>query len=171
MIKFRTVFDSNSTKSLNKHTIKKQFWIYILVSIFLIASGIYDLTLGGGEVGEFLILFGLLFTPALLLVAHISQKNVDKSMTLFQGETVEIYEFNEEGICIQTSKGEEYFSLTRTKYSYLYRVDETAENYFLYISKLQCHVVEKKYLIEGTIEELNELFARNLGERFHEKKK
>lgn len=171
MIKFRTVFDNNTSTSLMKHTLKKQIRVFAVLAVLIIAIGVCDYFYAEGKVSEFFILFGILFIPAYLLITHFAQKSVNKSMTLFQGETVEIYEFNEDELRIQTSKGEEYFSLTVAKYSYLYRVDETAESYFLYISKIQSHVVEKKYLIEGTIDELNELFSRRLGERFHAKKK
>ena len=171
MIKFRTVFDENSVKQLSKHTLKKQLWIYIVLSVALLLIGVFNYSVGEKEIGLFLIIFGLIFVPILLLTVKFSQRKVNETMSILSGETVEIYEFNEEGISIQTNKGEEYFSLITAKYGYLYKVEETETNYFLYISKLQSHIVDKRFLIEGSIEQLNELFQRKLGERFKAKKK
>ena len=166
MIKFRTLFNENSAKQLNKHTMKKHNWGYILVSALLIALGVFQIIIENKSLGVFFILFGIIFTPLLLLVVHTSQKEINQPITLFRGETVEIYEFTEDEIHIQTNKGNEYFSLLSAKYSYLYRVEETQECYFLYISKIQSHVIDKRFLIEGSIEQLNELFAVKLGVKF-----
>ena len=171
MIKFRTRFDEKSVEQLSKHTLKKQAWIYIVLSAAMILLGIFQIADGNKSVGVSCILFGVVFAPVFLLIVSVSQKKVNSTMTLLQGETVEIYEFSEEELIIQTSKGEEYFSLVKAKYGYLYRVDETKDNYFLYISKIQSHIIDKRFLIEGSIEELNELFAARLGEKFKPYKK
>ena len=166
MIKFRTVFDEKSVEQLNKHTIKKQSWVFVVCSLILILLGVFQFVDGEKSVGMFLILFGILFVPVFLIILKFSQKKVNETMTLLQGETVEIYEFADEEIHIQTNKGEEYFSLITAKYGYLYRVDETKDNYFLFISKIQSHVIDKRFLIEGSIEELNALFTAKLGPKF-----
>ena len=74
MIKFKTVFDANAVKQLNKHTIRKQIWIYLLLSAIMIVIGVADFMAGDGEMGVFCIVFGVLFTPILLLIVHFAQK-------------------------------------------------------------------------------------------------
>ena len=171
MIKFRTVFDEKAVEQLSKHTLKKQSWIYIALSAIMILLGAFQIWEGDKSTGISFILFGVIFVPVFLIIVSVSQKKVNSTMTLLQGETVEIYEFSKEELIIQTSKGEEYFSLIKAKYGYLYRVDETKDYYFLYISKIQSHVIDKRFLIEGSIEELNELFLEKLGAKFKPYKK
>lgn len=87
-------------------------------------------------------------------------------MSILSAQTIETYKFYPDRLVITQTKGDEYEAVTNARYSYLYRVEETRDRYFLKISKTQSHVVNKADLTQGTIEELNELLASNLGIRF-----
>lgn len=162
MVKFRTKFDSESTASLNKAQIKKVLWIYVILSLMLVVFGISkflteDRTESDIIVGVFLIALGVALIPVLLLVTKSAQKKIDNSMSLLSENTEETFSFDNDKIYIETVKGEQYKSYVEASYSYLYKVVENADSYFLYISKMQCHVIAKKYLVEGNLFELNDI--------------
>lgn len=162
MVKFRTKFDSESTASLNRAQIKKFLWIYVILSLMLVVAGISRmLTPEGTEydiiVGVILIAVGVTIIPVLLLVTKSAQKKIDNSMSILSENTEETFSFDNDKIYIETVKGEQYKSYVEASYSYLYKVVENADSYFLYISKMQCHVIAKKYLVEGNLFELNDI--------------
>ena len=92
-------------------------------------------------------------------------------MSVMSADTMETYQFYPDRLVILQRKGDEYESTTNTRYSYLYKVEETRDTYFLQISKMQSHVVRKTDLTQGTIEELNQILASNLGPKFKALKK
>ncbi len=81
-------------------------------------------------------------------------------------DTVQTYQFYPDKIIITQQNGDNYNATTTTDYSSLYKVEETADCYFLYISKVQSHVVNKADLKQGTIEELNVILHAGLGSKF-----
>lgn len=170
MIEFQGKFDENVTKNLNKHQIKKMWWIYLAVSLIFIVMGIVGIFFGEDNsdlsLGIYCVILGVLFTPLAYLLTLLIQKNVNKSMSILSAQTIETYKFYPDRLVITQTKGDEYEAVTNARYSYLYRVEETRDRYFLKISKTQSHVVNKADLTQGTIEELNELLASNLGIRF-----
>ncbi len=87
-------------------------------------------------------------------------------MHILSSDTVETYQFYPDKLVITQKKGNEFEAITTTRYSYLYSVDETADRYFLRISKSQSHVVNKADLTQGSIPELNVILHANLGEKF-----
>ncbi|MDY6024177.1 MAG: YcxB family protein [Candidatus Borkfalkiaceae bacterium] len=162
MVKFRTKFNSESTASLNKAQIKKFLWIYVILSLMLVVFGISKflaevITESDIITGVILIALGIALIPVLLLMTKAAQKKIDNSMSILSENTEEIFSFDTDKIYIETVKGEQYKSYVEASYSYLYKVVENADSYFLYISKMQCHVIAKKYLVEGNLFELNDI--------------
>lgn len=174
MVEFQGRFNENVTKSLNNRTFKKLWWLFVLVSVLFIGLGLTGIFFREDNedlsYGIFLLVTGVLFTPLVFLLTMLLQKNLTKSMSILSPDTTEMYEFFPERLIITQRKmlyGEkEYESVTNTRYSYLYTVEETRDSYFLRISKMQSHVVNKADLTRGTIEELNEILAANLGAKF-----
>lgn len=175
MVEFQGKFDENVTKSLNKQALKKLTWVYAVASAVFIVLGViwlispedaFDIGLG-----VFFIIVGLLFTPLMLLLSKKSQKKMDESMHILSSETQVTYQFYPDRIFISQKKpiGEndyEYEATTNARYSYFYFVEETPDCYFMQISKSQSHVVNKRDLTQGTLEELNSILSYNLGSKF-----
>lgn len=170
MIEFVGKFDSSVTKSLNNRQFKKFWWLFVVFSALFVFIGVSGLLFPEDEsdkiFGIVMIVVGVLFTPLCLLFTKLLQKNIDKSMSVLSGETIETYRFYQDKLIIMQNKGEEFEAVTTAKYSYLYRVEETATHYFLKISKLQSHVIDKANLTQGTLEELNAILCANLGAKF-----
>lgn len=87
-------------------------------------------------------------------------------MSVLSDYTIETYVFDYDSFSISQVKGDEYRAETVAKYSYFYKVVSTKTHYFLYLSAQQCHVLRKDSLIEGKLEDLDDIFARNLGTKF-----
>lgn len=176
MVEFQGKFDESVTKSLNKRAFRKMWWLFALFSVLFICLGVVGIVFReDGEdlsYGISLIAFGVLFAPAVFLLTKVLQKRVDKSLSVMSSDTTETFQFYPDRLIIiqrKTRAGEEeceFESTTNTRYSYLYKVEETRDTYFLRISKMQSHVVNKSDLKQGTIEELNAILSSNLGLRF-----
>lgn len=176
MIEFQGKLDSNATNSINKHALKKLWWMIVLFSVVFILIGVVGILYREDDTdigfGIIMIAFGVLFYPLVLLFTKITQKNLDKSMSVLSSDTTQTFQFYPDKIIITQEKkrfGEEeseYLATTTAKYSYFYKVEETRGNYFLRISRVQYHVVNKCDLKQGTLEELNSILSSNLGARF-----
>ena len=170
MIEFVGKFDSSVTKSLNNRQFKKFWWLFVVFSVLFIFTGVIGLILPEDEsdmvFGIVMIIIGVIFTPVCILLTRILQKKIDKSMSILSTETTETYRFYQDKLIITQSKGEEFEAVTTAKYSYIYQAEETATHYFLKISKMQSHVINKANLTQGTLEELNAILSANLGAKF-----
>ena len=175
MIEFQGKFDSSVANALNRRVFKKLWWIFVICSLIFAVIGILlvafpedfsDLVLG-----VVLMCFGALFTPLVLVLTKSMQKKQNATMNILSPDTTQIFQFYPDKLVITQRKGDEYEAMTSAKYSYLYKVEETSTTYFMFISKVQSHVVNKADLVQGTIEELNEILAANLGSKFTRMKK
>ena len=170
MVEFKSKFDASKTKALNNHTFKKLKWFFIALSLLLIIVGVIGILLREDEAdmisGIVLIVFGVLFAPLVIGLTYIFQRNINKSMSILSDYTDEIYTFDEEFITITQQKGDAYFAQTKASYDYIFKIVEAKDFYFLYISKMQSHVVDKASLTQGSLEELNDYFYKNLGNKF-----
>lgn len=166
MIKFNTVFNSDVTKAMNNHQMKKIRILYFIFTAIFLVIGLLNIRWGDYFFGGFLIIFSIGFFPLCKLLTKVLQKNLDKSLNLLSDQTREEFRFFEDRIEMETVKGDDYSSSAVAKYNYLYEVAEEKDCYILYISKAQAHVIFKDYLTEGSLEELNEILTRNLGKKF-----
>lgn len=174
MVRFETKFNSESSRALNKRAIAKMSWVYVLFSalfVFLGAVGIIGALTDGeaeqsGKIADIafgcvFVAFGLAFKPLTSWLTKVIQKKVDASMSIMSGDTTEIYTFDENGLVIETEKTGLYKSRVEATYKYVFRIEEDAECYYLFISKLQSHVIFKKYLAEGTLAEMQGYISAN----------
>ena len=170
MIEFQGKFDSKSTTTLNNRVIKKMWWLFAVCSVFFVLLGILLAAFAEDTsdmvLGTLLIIFGLAFGPLVKLISHFMQKKLNNSMSILSPDTVQVFQFYPDKLVITQRKGDEYEATTTARYSYLYKVEETVSNYFLYISKVQTHVINKCDLVQGSLSELNGIFAANLGAKF-----
>ncbi len=175
MVRFETKLNSDTTKQLNKFSMKKYLWLIILFSVLLALCGIFGgIVFGEDEadrtMGIALIVVAVLITPLSWLLTRLIQRGLDKSAAFISGDTDEVYAFDDEKVSIIQTNAQFNSNLT-AKYAYFYQVKETATHYYLYISKAQCHVLPKASITEGTVEELNGLLLTNLGTKFVRAKK
>ncbi len=168
MIRFENKFNSQVTGALNKHVMKKLWWVYVLFTVLFALLGVLSLK-DDMIFGIIMICFGALFTPLCILLTKLLQKKIDGSMSILSNDTVETYVFDENTFTITQEKGEEFRAMTQAKYSYFHKVTETATHYYMYLSKTQCHVLPKDSLKEGTFEELDGILIARLGDRFKKK--
>lgn len=166
MVVVKTVLDENVTKEINKEQFRKLNKFMIVMILILAAIGVIGILVDEMEAGIFLLVFAVLYFPLIKVIAKVNQKKVNKTMSVMSSETEETYIFDDEQIQIELVKGNDYSSIVKTNYSYLYQVVETDENFFLYVSKMQMHVVPKNKIIEGSVSELKNIFARNLKEKY-----
>ena len=170
MVEFHSRLDSSKTDALNKNTFKRLWWLFALVSVLFIALGIIGLIVREDSedlyYAIFCLTFGVCFTPLVWLISKPIQKSLNKSTAYVSDNTEEVYTFDEEGFTITQKKTDEFSAMTQAKYSYLYKVIENNTHYFLYISKTQCHVVDKASITQGSLDELNAIFARQLGSKY-----
>ena len=170
MVEFKTKLDASKTRAVNLNTFKRLWWLFAAVSLLFIALGIIGLLAGEDSEDMYYAIFclvvGVLFTPLVMLLSAVIQKSINKSASYISDHTDETYIFDEDKITVTQEKGEEFSAVTTAKYSYLYKVIENKGYYFLYISKMQCHVIDKQSITSGSLEELNVLLSNNLGVRF-----
>lgn len=173
MVRFESKLNAESTKQLNKFSFRKLWWLMLLFSVFCIGFGLIGYFCAEDNsdkvLGIFFMVLGVIFAPLVWLLTTVLQKSLNKSATYITDNTDEVYEFDEEKIHIQ-QKSDKFQSDSVYKYEYFYKVFETKTHYFVYISKMQCHIIPKNSIVEGTVEELNELLKRYLGKKFKSKR-
>lgn len=166
MVRVESILDSKVTKEANKYQLKKISFILILFSLIFISIGVLNIANYEKVVGIVLIVIGICYIPLVIGLTKLLQKKIDKTMSVMSSDTKCNYIFTEEDITIDEKKNDEFSCILKAKYSYLYRVVETRDSYLLYISKMQLHAFFKNQIVEGTIEELNDIFKKNLGNEF-----
>lgn len=65
--------------------------------------------------------------------------------------------------------GDVFTSTLKARYSYIYKAIEDNNYFYLYISKMQSHVIDKSSITQGTLEEVTALLKTNLGDKFKSK--
>lgn len=165
MVKVESKFNDNVVKELFKRSLKKMIFVFIL-SVIIIILGAINFIEENTSLGAFLIIFGIIYIPILVILVKYSLKKTQKTMHVLSNDTISTYVFTEEEISINTTKNDEYQSEVRAKYSFIYRIVETKDSYLLYISYKQAHVFFKSEIVEGNVSELNHIFRMNLGKKF-----
>lgn len=174
MVEFKTTFDADKVNKLNQRQLGKTKRAFTILMTIFVVLGVLMICIASEEfsessdeawsslfLGVFLIVFGILYYPIVKLFAKKYQNKINKTTTLLSSQTEEIYKFDEDKLFIFTTKGDEYKSAVETNYTYINNVVETDDAYYLYVSKIQCHVINKNELISGTFEELNKIFAKH----------
>lgn len=165
MIQFKSKLNDEALQSLNKNQLKKMMGPIAIISVCMLVIGIYLYYMVNTFLGMFLILFGIIYLPMLLIINKYAIKKNKKTMPILSDETITTYEFNEDEIIVTAAKENMFHSQATYKYSCIYKAVETKESYLLYISNHQAEVVLKKDIIEGSIEELNHILKMNLKDR------
>ena len=170
MVEFKGKFDEHVQQSINKRAFKTSSIIILVFSAVLIIVGIIGLVWGEDKedfaYAMYCVTFGVLFYPIFLAVYAIMRKFIKPNLTLMSAQTEQQFQFFEDRFMCSQVKGDEFNDFMQAKYSVLFKVIETQSQYFLYISRTQCYVVNKADITAGTVDELNKILASNLGEKF-----
>lgn len=173
MVEFRSKLDGSKSRALNNNMFKKLLWLYALLSVLLIVFGVVGIALreDGSDfaTGVGLIVLGVLITPLGYLLSRFLQKRIDKSATYISDNTEEVYTFDEQYITLTQTMGDVFTTTLKARYSYIYKASEDNNYFYLYISKMQSHVIDKSSITQGTLEEVTALLKTNLGDRFKSK--
>lgn len=175
MVKFVTKFNSESVAALNGRVLGKSKGLFRVLAVILVFLGAVILLAGliddpeaveddrVGDIiyGALLVLFGVFLFPLTKLLTKHMQKKVNSTMSIMGNDTTEIYVFDENGITIETEKPDLYSSRVKATYKYLFRVEEDVNCFYLYISKMQSHVIFKNCLEEGSLPEFYGYLADN----------
>lgn len=173
MVEFRSKLNSGKSRALNNNMFKKLLWLYVLLTVLLIAAGVVGIVFKEDSSdfasGVGLIVFGVLITPLGYLLTLFLQKRNDKAATYISDDTEEVYLFDEQFITLTQTRGDVFTSTLKARYSYIYKASEDKNYFYLYISKMQSHVIDKSSLTQGTLGEAAALLKTNLGDRFKSK--
>lgn len=173
MVEFRSKLDSSKSRALNNNMFKKLLWLYVVLTVLLIVLGVVGIVFreDGSDfaAGVGLIVLGVLITPLGYLLARFLQKRVDKSATYISDSTEEIYTFDEQYMTLTQTMGDVFTSTLKARYSYIYKAREDNNYFYLYISQMQSHVIDKSSITQGTLEEVTALLKNNLGNKFKSK--
>lgn len=175
MVEFKTKIDKDAIQAVQKEDMKKMKKLYTGFAVFFLALGVMMLAITISDYIEglptdelifdvfytvFCLVFGVMMYPLFKWVVKKRQNDSMMGGLIFDIE--EVYKFDDEKIYIFSNKGEDYRSAVEATYKYINNIVETDTHYILYISKIQCHVLNKKDITKGTLEELNEMFSKNL---------
>lgn len=166
MVVVKTKFDEQVTNTINKEQLKKLSKLIIFIAIVFALLGVFYIYKGNLIVGITLLVGAIVYFPLVKILTKHFQKKVNKTMSILSSQTEETYTFDSEFIQIEQVKGEEYSAVVKTKYSYLYQIIENKDNFLLYISKLQMHVIPKDRIVEGSVSELQSIFSENLKNKY-----
>lgn len=173
MVEFRSKLDSSKSRALNNNMFKKLLWLYALLTVFIIAFGVAGIVFREDSsdfaAGIGLIVLGVLVTPIGYFLSRFLQKRIDNSATYISDNTEEIYTFDEQYITLTQTMGDVFTSTLKARYSYIYKAIEDNNYFYLYISKMQSHVIDKSSITQGTLEEVTALLKTNLGDKFKSK--
>lgn len=166
MVEFRQKLNLQAANSATRHQTKKVLPFIIICSVLLALLGVLCLVFRvDGEdyfLGIYLIVMGAVLPAVFFIVLKLAQRAQNKSMPLLGEDMQCVYSFYDNEVIITETKGDEYESRIRAKYSCFFKVEETNTHYFLYISKTQMHVIDKCNLTSGSIEELNSYLFNNI---------
>ena len=179
MIEFNGKFDSRVNKKMteyqlekSKASIKKLMPLVLLLGALFVGLSFISFKSSGIDyflfgVGVFLILFILIFPVTLKKTITKQQEMIERQSTLMGNLTEESFKFDDEKVFIFTTKGDKYRSAVETDYDYFCFVVEDDECYMMFISNVQCHVIFKDNLKQGTLEEFETLLSKHfVGDKY-----
>ena len=119
----------------------------------------FILTSAEVDIGPYLIIPAILLIGLSILIPviiNLSRRTAKKNSALLSEDTIMDMIFDEDKITIISSKGEDYKATIETKYEcYFNRIEETLDAYFMWVNLSSCHVVLKKNIVKGTIEDFS----------------
>ena len=170
MIEFRTKLDKNKFDKLSNFQFKKILLPLILISIVVIACGIANIFTKNIGFGILWIVFGLIYIPFLYLQTKIMQKHFNINEKIPHPNADETYFFDEFIFTIIQTDGKDFTNKAIYKYSDLYKVYKTKNDYVIYLNKDYVRILPFEALVSGSLQNLDATFSKNLKKNFKIKK-
>lgn len=179
MVTFKSKNDGqniyNAIKFQNKRNVKS----YLIISVILAILGlllIYLATQNKSKENLFIfylvsgvlwMAFGIFYIPLINWLTKKQQKSVNSSASLINESTEVTYKFDEDKLYIYTVMGTKFREATELDYGLFYEVCEDNDTFILFLSKIQCYVINKKDIVSGTIEETRAILKKYFaGEKY-----
>ena len=174
MVEFNGKFDEKAQTSGSKRSFKSGSIFILIFCAILLVVGIIGLIFreDAEDLGSaiYCIVLSVLFYPLFCGIYAIMRKSLKNNSKLVGDSTEQQFQFFEDGFICSQTKGDEFKDVMQAKYSVLIKIIETKEQYFIYITKTSCFVINKADLTAGTLEELNTILTNALGPNFKKSK-
>lgn len=148
-----TLTKDEATKLAKAHLLKasREIWIYVLIAdiLFLISGILYLIS---GKVFLPVVFFAVMvILPVLVIVLTISRSRKEWQSNKLIQNAVYRFRFHDGNFEVETPNGK-----AEVGYEKLYRIIETKDRFYLYISKNQTYPVNKEKCESGLISFLHE---------------
>lgn len=166
MFKFSTKLDKNKINKYSNFKMNNTLPLFIIIATVIIILGITFFFENKNILAIIWTLFGIFYTPVIFFAQKISQKIYNSKPESNMIDTDEIYIFNELEFTIQQREVGGFNVKESFKYFDIYKFYETENDYLLFFSKTQTHIIPKTSFIEGS-EKLFESFMKDkLGDKY-----
>ena len=163
MIRIRSVFDIKAFKAFQNYSLKKVFVLAYICTIILVGIGIYFVF----TARHYMIYFiaGIMLPICMHLFSRIHEIDAINRNIYLRDTTMQIFTFNEEDIEFEQISKIDTFN-DRYEYKQLLSAVKYKKYYFLYVNRAQAFIVKSEDYVNGTEEELDELFKNVFGKKF-----
>ncbi|WP_148449874.1 YcxB family protein [Gorillibacterium timonense] len=147
------------------HLFRKNRLFFVILAVIWLALAAYSFYLGVYWLGALLILWGLLMpVRSRARAARSVKRHAKTNKQLNQPDEVR-YRLDPERITVETVSADRTSS-TELKWSAIYRVYETTDSYYIYISNIQALILPKKDIVSGSARELSQWMRDSLGKAY-----
>lgn len=174
MVEFKTSWDEKTLEKITEIQLEKNKKFLRGIAVFFMVMGLLLLLIAyddykSGEsyyyslfVAVFSIAFGILFPSFMKSAIKRNQESQNRSSSTLTADTEMLFKFDKDRMFIFVTKGEKFRSAIDTDYDYIFKVVEDEETFVLYVSKMECYVLNKTNLISGTLDEFYEILKTRL---------
>lgn len=162
-----TPLDLKTVKSLSDFSLKRVFWLLIVVAVMFLIIGILFIFIDAVPIGIGLILFAVLF-PILMLVVNRASTKKNNELIINKGLS-QFFRFSADSLYIETGKADMMQSSGNYTYDMLYKAFEITDYFFIYINKVNAVIINKSSFIKGAPDDLRALLSSKFGNKFKQK--
>lgn len=179
MVTYKSKNDGQNTYNAIKFQNKRNIKSLLVASAILVILGLLLIWLAIENKGkENLFIFylvsgilwlalGIFYIPLVNWLSKKQQKAVNSSASLINESTEVTYKFDEDKLYIYTVMGTKFREATELDYGLFYEVCEDNDTFILFLSKIQCYVINKKDIVSGTIDETRAILKKYFaGEKY-----
>lgn len=171
MVEFKGKFNKENQERYLKQQFKTLTISMLIWGVIMVAIGVVSLFIDPKDeelvsMAIYLIMFGVMFPLLVVVLSKVSIKAAAKNNKLISDETEQTVVFDEKGVIVSQTKGEEVAVVSKLNYAYIWSVVEKEDCYFIFLARAQVVVALKKEITSGSEKELNKLLAINLKERY-----
>lgn len=164
-LKFETKYDFSTLKKFNRYNLysKTTTWIITVIALLLIVIGL----ISGSFDTTYRLLFccvGALWILEVIFLPNIYAKSTIKTSKLNNVAIVEVT-LDSNNISMITRKGDSVVSNGTIDYDDVYKICDTKEFIYIYISKNQAVICSKENM-EGNYEEGKKFISEKIGKKY-----